>query len=85
MRILRRGYSFTDGVDQSLGELEAGLFFIAFQRDPEKQFVALQEKLGVHDALNEYIHHVGSALFAVPAGDEAGRLRGEVAALLRIR
>ena len=35
-RILRRGYSFTDGVDESLGELEAGLFFIAFQRDPEQ-------------------------------------------------
>ena len=33
-RILRRGYSFTDGVDESLGELEAGLFFISFQRDP---------------------------------------------------
>jgi deferrochelatase/peroxidase EfeB len=72
IRILRRGYSFTDGVDQSLGELEAGLFFIAFQKDPEKQFVALQEKLGVHDALNEYIHHVGSALFAVPAGTKPG-------------
>jgi deferrochelatase/peroxidase EfeB len=72
VRILRRGYSFTDGVDQSLGELEAGLFFIAFQKDPEKQFVALQEKLGVHDALNEYIHHVGSALFAVPAGTKPG-------------
>ena len=75
VRILRRGYSFTDGVDQSLGELEAGLFFIAFQRDPEKQFVALQRKLGVHDALNEYIKHVGSAVFAVPGGAEAGRLR----------
>jgi deferrochelatase/peroxidase EfeB len=72
LRILRRGYSFTDGVDQSLGELEAGLFFIAFQKDPEKQFVALQEKLGVHDALNEYIHHVGSALFAVPGGTKSG-------------
>ena len=45
-RILRRGYSFTDGVDESLGELEAGLFFIAFQRDPEKQFVAIQRRLG---------------------------------------
>ncbi len=77
LRILRRGYSFTDGVDQSLGELEAGLFFIAFQRDPEKQFVALQEKLGVHDALNEYIHHVGSALFAVPGGTKSGGYVGE--------
>ncbi len=81
VRILRRGYSFTDGVDQSLGELEAGLFFIAFQRDPDEQFVALQRKLGVHDALNEYIHHVGSALFAVPAGAAPGTYVGE--ALLR--
>jgi deferrochelatase/peroxidase EfeB len=77
LRILRRGYSFTDGVDQSLGTLEAGLFFIAFQRDPEKQFVALQRKLGVHDALNEYIHHVGSALFAVPGGTKPGGWVGE--------
>lgn len=77
VRILRRGYSFTDGVDESLGELEAGLFFIAFQRDPEKQFVALQRKLGVHDALNEYTRHVGSALFAVPAGARPGGFVGE--------
>jgi deferrochelatase/peroxidase EfeB len=77
LRILRRGFSFTDGVDQSLGELEAGLFFIAFQRDPTKQFVALQEKLGVHDALNEYIKHVGSALFAVPGGTKPGCYVGE--------
>jgi deferrochelatase/peroxidase EfeB len=76
-RILRRGYSFTDGVDQNLGELEAGLFFIAFQKDPAKQFVALQMKLGVHDALNEYIKHVGSALFAVPPGAKPGGYVGE--------
>jgi deferrochelatase/peroxidase EfeB len=77
VRILRRGYSFTDGVDQSLGELEAGLFFIAFQRDPEKQFVELQRKLGVHDALNEYIKHVGSGLFAIPRGAKPGGYVGE--------
>jgi len=77
VQILRRGYSFTDGVDQSLGELEAGLFFIAFQRDPEKQFVVLQRKLGVHDALDEYIKHVGSAVFAVPRGAEKGGFVGE--------
>jgi deferrochelatase/peroxidase EfeB len=70
-RILRRGYSFTDGVDESLGELEAGLFFISFQRDPE-QFVAIQRRLGSLDALNEYIKHVGSALFAVPPGASPG-------------
>jgi deferrochelatase/peroxidase EfeB len=77
VRILRRGYSFTDGVDQSLGELEAGLFFICFQRDPEAQFVALQRKLGQYDALNEYIKHVGSGLFAVPGGTKPGGFVGE--------
>jgi deferrochelatase/peroxidase EfeB len=77
VRILRRGYSFTDGVDERLGELEAGLFFIAFQRDPEKQFVAIQRRLGSHDALNEYISHVGSAVFAVPPGARPGGYVGE--------
>ncbi|HEX7280295.1 MAG TPA: iron uptake transporter deferrochelatase/peroxidase subunit [Solirubrobacterales bacterium] len=75
-KILRRGYSFTDGVDESLGELEAGLFFISFQRDPE-QFVAIQRRLGRFDALNEYIKHVGSALFAVPPGAKPGGYVGE--------
>ena len=28
-RMLRRGYSFTDGFDPELGQLDAGLFFIA--------------------------------------------------------
>ena len=50
------------------GELDAGLFFLAFQKDPRTQFVTLQRKLGAHDALNEYIEHVGSGLFACPPG-----------------
>ena len=77
MRILRRGYSFTDGVDESLGELEAGLFFICFQRDPRRQFVPIQRRLGSNDALNEYIKHVGSAVFAVPPGARQGGYVGE--------
>jgi deferrochelatase/peroxidase EfeB len=76
-RILRRGYSFTDGVDESLGELEAGLFFICFQRDPRRQFVPIQRQLGSRDALNEYIKHVGSAVFAVPPGASPGGYVGE--------
>jgi deferrochelatase/peroxidase EfeB len=67
LRILRRGYSFTDGIDPRTGDLEAGLFFISFQRDPA-QFVTLQRKLGASDKLNEYIQHVGSGLFACPTG-----------------
>jgi deferrochelatase/peroxidase EfeB len=66
LRILRRGYSFTDGIDGT-GNLLAGLFFVAFMRDPG-QFVTLQRKLGTHDALNEYISHIGGGLFVCPPG-----------------
>ena len=66
--ILRRGYSFTDGIDPVTGLLDAGLFFIAYQKDPRKQFVPIQAKLGQRDNLNEYIRHTSSALFAVPPG-----------------
>ena len=76
-RILRRGYSFTDGVDESLGELEAGLFFICFQQNPERQFVSIQRRLGQFDALNKYIKHVGSAVFAVPPGAQRNGFVGE--------
>ncbi|MFJ4849732.1 iron uptake transporter deferrochelatase/peroxidase subunit [Streptomyces sp. NPDC088733] len=65
--ILRRGYSFTDGTD-GLGRLDAGLFFIAYQRDVRDGFIPLQMRLAKTDALNEYIQHVGSAVYAVPPG-----------------
>ncbi|MGW2324333.1 iron uptake transporter deferrochelatase/peroxidase subunit [Streptomyces sp. NPDC001700] len=67
VRILRRGYSFTDGTD-GLGRLDAGLFFLAYQHDVREGFVPLQRRLAREDALNEYIQHVGSALFAIPPG-----------------
>ena len=66
-RILRRGYNFTDGND-SLGRLDAGLFFIAFVRDPRTGFIPIQAALAAHDGLNEYIVHTGSGVYAVPAG-----------------
>jgi deferrochelatase/peroxidase EfeB len=66
-RILRRGYNFTDGND-ALGRLDAGLFFVAFQRDPRTGFVPIQQALARHDVLNEYIVHTGSGVYAVPAG-----------------
>ena len=59
-----------------VGELDAGLFFIAFQRDPQRQFVAVQRRLGTSDALNEYIKHTSSAIFAIPPGRPPRRLRG---------
>lgn len=66
-RLLRRGYNFVDGSD-NLGRLDAGLFFMAYQRDPRKQFVPVQRNLAKSDILNEYIRHVSSAVWACPPG-----------------
>ena len=74
-RILRRGYSFTDGIDPQAGTLLGGLFFIAFMQNPA-QFIQLQRSLA-GDALNEYIHHTGSAVFAVPPGLRPGQHWGD--------
>lgn len=73
VRLLRRGYNFVDGNDE-LGRLDAGLFFLSFQRDPA-DFIAVQRNLA-SDALNEYIKHVGSAVFAVPPGAREGESIG---------
>ena len=67
-KLLRRGYSYTDGIDSRTGLLDAGLFFLVYQKDPRKQFIPIQRKLGQRDLLNEYIRHTGSAIFAVPSG-----------------
>lgn len=70
--ILRRGYSFADGIDPESGELDAGLLFICFQSDPGKQFVPIQQRLAGNDALNEFLLHTGSAVFACPPGVRGG-------------
>ncbi|MEU7739129.1 iron uptake transporter deferrochelatase/peroxidase subunit [Nonomuraea sp. NPDC049158] len=76
--LLRRGYNFVDGSD-GLGRLDAGLFFIAYQRDPRKQFVPVQTRLAKSDALNEYIKHISSGLWACPPGmRDAGDYWGRV-------
>ena len=66
-RLLRRGYNFVDGSD-GLGRLDAGLFFIAYQRDPRKQYVPIQRNLSRMDQMNEYLKPVSLALFACPPG-----------------
>ncbi len=66
-KMLRRGYNFTDGSNE-LGRLDAGLFFIAFVRDPDTQYVPMQTRLSGQDGLMEYLQHTGSGLFAVPPG-----------------
>jgi deferrochelatase/peroxidase EfeB len=75
-KILRRGYSFTDGVDPVTGQLDAGLFFLCFQSDPATGFIPVQRNLAT-DALNEYIKHTSSALFACPPGPADGQFWGQ--------
>ncbi|HET7398277.1 MAG TPA: iron uptake transporter deferrochelatase/peroxidase subunit [Intrasporangium sp.] len=76
IRLLRRGYTFTDGTD-GVGHLDAGLFFLAFMRHPGRQFVPMQRALAGADLLNEYVEHTGSAVFACPPGTAPGRWWGE--------
>lgn len=65
--MLRRGYNYTEGSD-ALGRLSAGLFFIAFVRDPRTNFYPILDKMTQKDALSEYLQHQARALFAIPAG-----------------
>ena len=76
VRILRRGYNFVDGSDGQ-GHLNAGLFFLAYMRDPQKQFVPMQRALAGKDRLMEYIEHTGSAVFAIPTGLGEGAYWGQ--------
>jgi deferrochelatase/peroxidase EfeB len=73
--IRRRSYNYTDGLDAN-GELNAGLLFISYQNDP-KSFIRIQNRLGGHDLLNEYIRHIGSAIFAVPPAPAPGHYLGQ--------
>ena len=64
--ILRRGYTTADG-----------LLFLAFMRDPRRQYVPLQRRLAEHDALSAYTRHVASAVFAIPPGAQHAGFVGD--------
>jgi deferrochelatase/peroxidase EfeB len=76
-QILRRGYSYSNGMDLKTGSFDAGLLFLSFQRSPSKQFIPIQKRLSKMDKLNEYISHRGSALFACLPGTKQGGFIGE--------
>ena len=50
---------------------------LAYMRDPDRQFIPLQSTLARNDALNEYIQHTGSAIFAIPPGISPGGYVGQ--------
>lgn len=70
----RRAYNW-DGEITPLGS--SGLIFICFQNDPDKAFTPLQKRLAKSDRLNQWITHVGSALFWCPPGTQEGRYWGQ--------
>lgn len=75
--ILRRSYAYSDPLP-GLGsgrdhELDAGLFFIAFVRDP-RQFITVQRRLSTGDELNAFTLHTGSSIFACPPGAQRGEI-----------
>jgi deferrochelatase/peroxidase EfeB len=76
--ILRRGYSYGAGVEAGSGEIDAGLFFIAFQRSPRRQFIPIQRRLAASDALSRFTAHTSSAIFACPPGILPGGFVGEL-------
>ncbi|MBT2253867.1 iron uptake transporter deferrochelatase/peroxidase subunit [Priestia megaterium] len=70
--IYRRAYSYTDGVDPKTGNINAGLMFISYQKNPDTQFIPMLKVLSQQDKLNEYTKHIGSAMFACARGIRKG-------------
>ncbi len=85
-QILRRSYSYNDGANvvaerwppwrQGM-EFDAGLLFVAYQRDLRSGFVKIFEKMAKFDAMNQYTTHVGGAFFACPRGVAQGEFIGQ--------
>jgi deferrochelatase/peroxidase EfeB len=73
--MLRRSYSYDAGVDVN-GLQDTGLIFIAFQRDPVRQFVPVQQRLATQDRLNAFSQHVATGVFACPPGYAEGSWLG---------
>jgi len=85
-RILRRAYSYNDGVNFTAErwppwrqgiEYDAGLLFIAYQRDPRTGFIKIFEPMSKLDALNQFTTHTASGLFACPCGVKEGEFIGQ--------
>ena len=69
-RILRRGYNYHRGIDEA-GDLDQGLLFLAFNQDPARQFVKIQNRLE-GEPMVDYITPVGGGYFFIPPGAKGG-------------
>ena len=85
-QIFRRAYSYNDGVSFTAERwppwrqgmmYDAGLFFVAYQRDPRTGFIKIFDNMSKLDALNQFTTHNGSAVFACPPGRREGEIIGD--------
>lgn len=68
-KLLRRPFSYDMPPEPGSEELSnSGLLFICFQQNPDKQFTAIQRRLDSGDRLNQWITHIGSAVFFIFPG-----------------
>ena len=75
IRMMRRAYNFVDGNDE-LGRLNAGLFFVAFVKEPER-FAKVHRSMARDDMFVEYLKTTGSAVFVIPPGIRDGQFIGQ--------
>ncbi len=73
----RRAYSYTGGIDARTGNVEAGLLFLSYQRNPQEQFIPMLRLMSRMDKLNEYTSHIASGMFACPGGWKPGEYVGQ--------
>ncbi len=77
-KMARRSYNYDEPPIPGSGQLSnSGMVFICFQKDPTRQFTPVQARLDEADRLNEWITHIGSAVYWIPPGTSPdGRDRG---------
>jgi deferrochelatase/peroxidase EfeB len=85
-RVLRRSYSYNDGVSFTAErwppwhqgmEYDAGLLFVCYQRDPRSGFIRIFERMSKFDMMNQFVTNTGSGLFACPGGIAQGEFIGQ--------
>ena len=68
-RIKRRAYNYDIAPEPGSEQLSnSGLVFLCFQKDPLLQYDPIQKRLDEADRLNEWITHIGSAVYWIPPG-----------------
>lgn len=85
-KILRRSYSYNDGVNLTAErwppwrqgmEYDAGLLFMCYQRDPRTGFIKIFDKMSKFDMMNQFVTHIGGGMFACPGGAKEGEFMGQ--------